>query len=68
MYLTYKRGTRRFFVAARQVLALQGVEGALPSSSIHRKMFASQGLEGALPSSSTKHVQIKKLIKGKEKV
>lgn len=54
VYLTYQRGTRRPFAAARQVSFLQGVEGALLSSSVHRQIFAPQGVDGALPSSSTK--------------
>ena len=33
VFVKYKRGTRKLFVAARRVLSPQGVEGALPSSS-----------------------------------
>lgn len=33
MFVTYQRGTRRLFAAARRVLSPQGVEGSLPSSS-----------------------------------
>ena len=45
------------------------VEGALPSSSTHRKMLAPQNVEGAFPSSSTQQVQqVQQLHKGKEKV
>lgn len=68
VYLTYQRGTKGIFAAARQVFAPQGVEGALPSSSIHRQMFAPEGVEGALLLSSTKQVQVEQLSKGKEKV
>lgn len=56
LYLAYQRGTRRLFAAARQVFFPQGVEGALPSSSVHRQMLSPLGVEGALPSTSTKQV------------
>ena len=68
VYLTYQRGTRRLFATIRQVFAPQGVEGALPSSSVHMKMLSPQGVEGDFPSTSTKQVQVEWLRKGKEKV
>lgn len=68
MYVTYQRGTRIPFVAATQVLAPQVVEGALPSSSVHRQMFSPQGVKGALPSSSKKQGHVEQSNKGKEKV
>jgi len=33
VFVTYKKGTRKLFVAARQMLYPKGVEGDLPSSS-----------------------------------
>lgn len=68
MFVTYKRGTRKIFVAARQVVSPQDVEGVLPLSSGNRQMLCPQGVEGALPSSSTKQVQVEQQSKGKEKV
>ena len=53
VYLTYQSGTRRLFVATRQVFAPRDVEGTLPSSSVHRQMLTPRDVEGALPSSST---------------
>ena len=57
------------FAVDRQVFSPLDVEGALPSSSAHRKMLAPQNVEGAFPSSSTQQVQqVQQLHKGKEKV
>lgn len=53
VYLTYQRGTRRLFVADRQVFSLTDVEGDLPSSLAHRKMLTRQDVEGVFPYSST---------------
>lgn len=52
-YMTYQRGTRRFFTTDMQVFAPRDVEGTLPSSSTHRQILAPQDVERALPSSST---------------
>lgn len=40
VFVTYKRGTRKHFVAARRVLSPLCVEGFSPSSSDHRKMLS----------------------------
>ena len=52
VFVTYKRGTRKLFAAARKVLSPQGVEGVSPSSSGYRKMISPQAVQAALPSSS----------------
>jgi len=53
VYVTYERGTRRLFVAARRVLSSPGMEGVSFSSPDKRKMLSSPGVKGALPSSPT---------------
>lgn len=58
VFVTYERGNRKLFVAARQVLSPQGVEGVSPSSLGHSQMLYPQGVEGALPSSLAKQVQV----------
>jgi len=39
-YKTYQRGARKLFAVDRQVFTPLDVEGALPSSSTHRKMLS----------------------------
>lgn len=67
MFLTYERGTRMLFAAAKQVLSQQGLEGVSPSSTDHRKMLSPQGFEGDLPSSSEKQEHIGQHNKDKGK-
>ena len=67
MLVTYERGTRKPFAAAKQVLSPQGVEGVSSSSTGHRKMLSPQGVEGDFPSSSVKQVQVGQHNKGKGK-
>lgn len=52
VFVTYKRGDKKLFVAASQLLSPQGVEVVLPSSLGHRKVLSPQRVEGVLPSSS----------------
>ena len=49
--VTYQRGHRALFAAARRVLSPPGVEGVLLSSSTAR-VLSSLGMEGVLPSTS----------------
>lgn len=52
MFITYEKGTRRPFVATKQVLSPPGVEGVSLSSLDHRKILSSPRVKGDLPSSS----------------
>ena len=45
-YKTYQRGYRKLFVADRQVFTPLDAEGALPSSSTHRKILAPKMWKG----------------------
>lgn len=54
VFVTYERGTRMLFAAAKRVLSPQGVEGVSFSSPDQRKMLSSLRVKGALPSSPAK--------------
>lgn len=54
VFITYEKGTRRTFAAAKRVLSPPGVEGVLFPSSNHRKIPSSPGVKWAFHSSLTK--------------
>ncbi len=51
VFVTYERGSKRLFAAARRVLSPPGVEGILFCSPDHSLMLSSLGMKGAFPSS-----------------
>lgn len=57
--ITYEKGTRRPFVAAKRVLSPPGVEGVLFSSPDNRQMLFSPTVKGAFPSSLVEKVHDK---------
>ena len=67
MFVTYERGTRMLFSAAKRVLYPRGVEGVSFSSPDHKQMLSSLGEKGAFPSSSARQVQVEQQSNGKGK-
>ena len=56
VFITYEKGTRRLFVAAKLLLSPPRVEAVSFPSPDHMKMLSSPGMKGALPSSSAEQV------------
>lgn len=52
VFITYEKGTRRLFAAAKRVLSPPRVEGVSFSSPNNRQMLSSPRVKGAFPSSS----------------